>query len=112
VAGSVFGALSFATVSRGPGWRDGLSARVKLLGAVLASQFARDASERREHEAQAQAAHAARLGTMGMLAASLVHEITQPLAASLANAERAADLLAASSFDVEELRATIADVVP
>src|SRR5206468_8576800 len=111
VSGSVVGALSFATVSSDHEWPDALVSRVKLLGEVLASQFAREASERREHEAQAQAAHAARVGTMGMLAASLVHEITQPLAASLANAETAADLLAASSFDVEEIRATIADVV-
>jgi len=48
---------------------------------------------------------------MGMLAASLVHELTQPLAASLANAESAAELLDAASPDLKELRAAVADIV-
>ncbi len=111
IAGNVVGALSFATSSADHEWPDALIPRVKLLGEIFANAFAREASERREHEAQAQAAHAARVGTMGMLAASLVHEITQPLAASLANAETAAEMLATPSVDLEEIRATIADVV-
>jgi signal transduction histidine kinase len=61
---------------------------------VLASVVARTA-ERREHEAKAQAAHATRVGAMGAFVASLAHELTQPLAASLANAETGVRLLAA-----------------
>jgi FixJ family two-component response regulator len=72
---------------------------------------ARDAAERREQDAQTQAAHAARVGTMGVLAASLVHELTQPLAASLANAEMAAELLASPQPDLDELQATVGDIV-
>jgi len=48
---------------------------------------------------------------MGVLAASLVHELTQPLAASLANAQTAAELLAQASPDLAELRATVSDIV-
>ncbi|HYT98472.1 MAG TPA: ATP-binding protein, partial [Casimicrobiaceae bacterium] len=111
VSGNVVGALSFANSRVDRPWPDALISRVTLLGEVFASLLAREASERRERDAQTQAAHAARIGTMGMLAASLVHEITQPLAASLANAETAAELLAATSPNLEEIRATVADVV-
>ena len=48
---------------------------------------------------------------MGVLAASLVHELTQPLAASLANAETASELLAEPDPDLDELRATVSDIV-
>jgi FixJ family two-component response regulator/signal transduction histidine kinase len=111
VSGAVVGALSFATSREDRAWPDALLPRVKLLGEVFASVLARAAAERREQEAQAQAAHAARVGTMGVFAASIVHELTQPLAAILANAETAAEVLAAPSPDVDELRAMVADIV-
>jgi FixJ family two-component response regulator/signal transduction histidine kinase len=111
VAGSVAGALSLATSRERPDWPPAPVGRVKLLGEVFAGVLERGAAERREQEARAQAAHAARVGMMGSVAASLVHELTQPLAASLANAETAAELLAARAPDLDELRATVADIV-
>ena len=94
---TVTGALSLATASEDRTWPDPLISRAKLLGEVFAGAIAREASGRREQDARAQAAHAARVGTMGMFGASLIHELTQPLAAGLANAESAAELLAARS---------------
>jgi FixJ family two-component response regulator/signal transduction histidine kinase len=111
VSGAVVGALAFATTRADREWPNPLLPRVQLVGEVFAGTLARQAAERREQDAQAQAAHAARVGTMGVIAASLVHELTQPLAASLANAQTAAELLAAPSFDLDELRATVADIV-
>jgi FixJ family two-component response regulator/C4-dicarboxylate-specific signal transduction histidine kinase len=111
VSGTVVGALAFAAASEDREWPDELLPRTRLFGEVLAAALARDAAERREQEAQAQAAHAARVGTIGVVAASLVHELTQPLAASLANAETAVELLAEAAPDLDELRATVADIV-
>jgi FixJ family two-component response regulator/signal transduction histidine kinase len=111
VSGEVVGALSFATAREDREWPDALVPRVRLVGEVFASVLARREAERREQEAQAQAAHATRVGTMGVFAASIVHELTQPLAAILANAETAAELLAAPSPDVDELRPMVADIV-
>lgn len=111
VSDAVVGALAFAHTREDHEWPDSLIPRAMLLGEVLAGMLARQEAERREQEAQAQAAHAARVGTMGVFAASLVHELTQPIAASLANAEIAAELLAAPSPDLDELRATVADLV-
>lgn len=110
-SGSVVGALSFATVREDREWPDDLIPRARLVGEVFTSLIARTEAERREHEAEIHAAHAARVGTMGVFAASLVHEITQPIAAGLANAETVVDLLSQTSLDVDELRATAADMV-
>jgi FixJ family two-component response regulator/signal transduction histidine kinase len=111
VGGAVVGALAFAASTTDRDWPDALVPRVRLVGEMFASVLARRSAEARESEAQAQAAHAARVGTMGVLAASLVHELTQPLAASLANAETAAELLATPVPDIAELRATVGDIV-
>ena len=109
--GAMVGALAFAASTTDRDWPDTLVPRVRLVGEMFASVLARRAAEARESEAQAQAAHAARVGTMGVLAASLVHELTQPLAASLANAETAAELLATRAPDIDELRAAVGDIV-
>ena len=111
VSGAVVRALSFATVHEERDWPEGLVPRIALLGEVLASVLARDEAHRREQEARAQAMHATRVGAMGAFAASLAHELTQPLAASLANAETGVRLLAAPEPDLDELRATLADIV-
>jgi len=47
------------------------------------------ASERRFREAQMELAHASRVVTMGQLTASIAHEVNQPLAALITNAETA-----------------------
>jgi FixJ family two-component response regulator/signal transduction histidine kinase len=111
ISGRVAGALSLASTSEELTWPDALIPRVTLLGEIFATVLARDAAERREQDARAQAAHAARVATTGMLAASLIHELTQPLAASLANAQTAADLLASPAPDIAELRSAVADIV-
>jgi FixJ family two-component response regulator/signal transduction histidine kinase len=111
IGGAVVGAMAFVTARADSEWPDVLLQRARLVGDVFGTMLARQAAERGEHEAQQQAAHAARVGTMGAFAASLVHELTQPLAASLANAESASDLLATRSPDLKALRATVTDIV-
>jgi signal transduction histidine kinase len=111
VSRAVVRALCFATAGEERDFPQALIPRVELLGEVFASVLARDEAERREHDAKAQAAHATRVGAMGAFVASLTHELTQPLAASLANAETGVRLLAAPEPDLDELRATLADIV-
>lgn len=111
LSGIIAGALSITTTQDNPAWPNALVPRLQLLGEAFAGFLARQESERREFEAQAQATHAARVGTMGVFAASLVHELTQPLAASLANAQTAAALLEPKAPDLDDLRATVADIV-
>ena len=60
---------------------------------------------------RAELAHVARLSTMGELAASLAHELNQPLAAILGNAETAQKMLGRDNVDLAELRAICDDIV-
>jgi PAS domain S-box-containing protein len=55
-------------------------------------------------------AHIARVSMMGQLAASLAHELNQPLGAILRNAEAAELFLQEPSPDLDEVRAILADI--
>lgn len=61
-------------------------------------------SEQRYREIQAELAHACRVATMGQLSASIAHEVSQPLASTLASAQAAVRWLAAQPANVEEVR--------
>jgi FixJ family two-component response regulator/C4-dicarboxylate-specific signal transduction histidine kinase len=111
VGGSVVGALAFGAADERHDWPDAMVPRATLLGEVFATLLARQAAEQREQEAQAQAAHASRVSSLGVVVASLVHELTQPLSACLTNAETAAEVLAAPAPDLDEVRAAVADIV-
>jgi PAS domain S-box-containing protein len=56
-------------------------------------------------------AHVARITTMGELAASLAHELNQPLTAILSNAQAAQRFLTADPANVGEVRAILRDIV-
>ncbi len=76
----------------------------------------RDITERRRAELQArelrdELAHVGRVTTLAALTGSLAHEINQPLAAIMTNAQAATRLIAAPVPDLVELRAALADIV-
>ena len=82
-------------------------------GAVISQT---DITERKRAEIDAQRsraelAHFTRVSTMGELAASLAHELNQPLTGILANAQAAQRFLDARSPDLGEIRAILADIV-
>jgi C4-dicarboxylate-specific signal transduction histidine kinase len=62
-------------------------------------------------EAQTELAHVNRVTTMGLLAASIAHEITQPIAATVANGRAALRWLDARPPDLEEARQALTRIV-
>lgn len=54
--------------------------------------------------------HLNRVASMGHMAASLAHELAQPLAAILGNAQAAERLVSRPSPDIEEIRAALVDI--
>jgi PAS domain S-box-containing protein len=68
-------------------------------------------SERRYREMQMEVAHASRLATMGQLTASIAHEVNQPIAAAVTNAEAALLWLGARQPDLDEARQAIGRIV-
>ena len=58
-----------------------------------------------------QLAHVSRVGALGELAASLAHELNQPLAAILSNAQAARRLLDANPAELGEVREALGDII-
>lgn len=71
----------------------------------------RKAAELEARRIQNELAHATRLSVLGELAASLAHELNQPLAAILSNAQAARRFLAAPEPDLKEIREILDDIV-
>jgi signal transduction histidine kinase len=69
-----------------------------------------EAANRKLREAQAELAHINRVMTMGELTASFAHEVKQPLAAIVNNANAGIRFLATQSPDLEEVRQALVDI--
>jgi len=84
----------------------------KLIGF---SKITHDLTERKRAEealetTRAELAHVARVTTMGELAASIAHEINQPLTAVVANANACSRLLSAQTPDLDEVREAVVEI--
>jgi C4-dicarboxylate-specific signal transduction histidine kinase len=79
--------------------------------ALEAESRERKRAEEKLQQAQADLAHVSRITTMGELTASLAHEVNQPLAAAVTNANTCLRWLNRDSPDVEEARAAALRIV-
>jgi PAS domain S-box-containing protein len=95
--------------ARGRIYSDAHGKPVRTLGATI-DITARNHAETEAARQRNELAHVARVSTMGELAASVTHELGQPLGAILRNAEAAELFLQAPSPDLEEVRAILADI--
>ena len=95
--------------------KDGSRVPVLVGGATLDERgdavvvFVVDLTERKR--AEAELAHANRVATMGQLTASIAHEVNQPIAAAITNAETAVRWLARQPPDFEKTRQSIDRVI-
>jgi C4-dicarboxylate-specific signal transduction histidine kinase len=83
----------------------------RLRLALAASEAARRDAEERAHDSLAELARAARLVSLGAFAASVAHEVNQPIAAARANGEAALRWLAKDTPNIEEARAALQRLV-
>jgi PAS domain S-box-containing protein len=75
---------------------------------------AEEERERAEHAlqtAQAELAHVTRVTTLGEMSASIAHEVNQPLAAIITNAQATLRLLSRDVPDIQDARAGIAEAI-
>jgi signal transduction histidine kinase len=112
------GFLSVAAIRQERRRVSDLVARLTLLGDVFASALARQRAEQAMEETRRhreELAHVQRVTTLGELAGGLAHEVNQPLAAIVMNAQAADRLLAGtpapSASLGAELRGALADIV-
>jgi PAS domain S-box-containing protein len=68
-------------------------------------------NDRRYRETQMELAHANRVATMGQLTASIAHEVNQPIAATVTNAQAALRWLHAGSSHLEKVQQSLTSIV-
>jgi two-component system sensor kinase FixL len=104
------GAISLAMVQRERAWTEAEVQELRLVAEVFSNVLRRqDAEAEMDRHAQ-EAAHAGRVATLGELAASLAHELNQPLTAILSNANAARRFLEAAPPNLQEVREILADI--
>jgi PAS domain S-box-containing protein len=86
------------------------SGRVEFVGAIMDVSAAKRAEQKLRH-AQAELAHISRVTTLGELTASIAHEVNQPLAAVVTNAEAASRWLGAEPPNPDKAREILGDIV-
>jgi C4-dicarboxylate-specific signal transduction histidine kinase len=84
---------------------------VILAFALIASLSEQKRAEEALRQALADLAHVNRVTTMGELTASLAHEVNQPIAATVANANACLNWLAGDTPNLEEARASAMSIV-
>lgn len=107
----VFGALAFARLGAARKWGDDEIIELKLVAQIIGNVVGRQRAELREEQLRGELAHAMRVATLGEMVAALAHELNQPLAAILSNAQAARRFLADGEIDPGELRAILDDIV-
>ena len=97
---AAIGAFVLSNTHRERGWPQNVIDGARLLAEVFASLLARrlggereQAAERRAEQDREALGHMARVDMLGKLSASIAHQLNQPLAAILANAEAARTML-------------------
>jgi PAS domain S-box-containing protein len=109
--GQVFGALAFATLGKERPWRLDEITELKLIAQIIGNVVGRQRAEMREEELRSELAHAMRVASLGELASTLAHELNQPLAAILSNAQAARRFIASGEIEPGELNAILNDIV-
>lgn len=103
-------AISFGSFRKNYEWPDALVQRLRLLGEVIAAAVARKRADAEMAVHREQLAHTSRVATMGELAASIAHEVNQPLCAISSNAQTARKLLASEGVKESRIDECMADI--
>ena len=111
VGGATVGMVGFSTQTRFRRWPRQVLRRLHLVAEIYSNALQRQRAANANATLRAELTHVSRAATMGELAASLAHELNQPLAAILHNAEAIQSLLAVDNPDLDEIRAAVADIV-
>jgi signal transduction histidine kinase len=110
VGHSVLGGIAFGSFRKLYEWPDELVQSLKLAGEIFANAVARKRSEEKETRLRDQLALAGRVSLTGELAASIAHEVNQPLCAIISNAQTIQRMLGRGGFDLPELLEALDDI--
>jgi two-component system sensor kinase FixL len=105
--GHMGGLIVIMTPTRRTEWAEPLLGKLRIAADVLANALARMRAEAALRESRDELSHLTRVSAMGELAASLAHELNQPLTGILSNAQAARHILDANErrrrVDLQEI---------
>ena len=102
IGGEVVGAVGFATVRRERTWSLRLIHRLELVGQIFGYALERRHAVEENTLLRHELNHLSRTAVMGELTASLTHQLNQPIAAILINAEEIQNMLESAQPDLEK----------
>ena len=111
IAGSLVCVLTFGAVRRPCTWSAEVISRLHLAGEVFANAIARRQSKQRLVQKQQELTHVGRVADMGRLASVIAHELDQPLAAVVTNAQAVRNMLQTAEPDLAEADDALSDVI-
>jgi len=110
-AGVVVGAVGFGALHRKRQWSQALVRQLETVVEILGYALERKRTAIEMRRLRKELEYLSRINTMGVLAAALAHELNQPLAAILSNAEAIQSMLRNDRPDADESTAAIADII-
>ena len=111
VAGTTTGGLSLSLLGRERAWPDDLMRRLEFLAGIFASALLRRHNVMELEKLRNDLSHFGRVAAISELAASLAHELNQPLAAILNNAQAAARLIDDGAAGLKDVRVILSDIM-
>ncbi len=111
VGGMVVAAVGFGDLHRERVWPPRIVRRLQTIAEILGYALERKRVTLEVLQLRNELTYISRINTMGELAASLAHEINQPLAAIQSNAEAIQSMLEVKRPDLDEIKAAVADIV-
>lgn len=111
VGGEIVGGVTFGKFRSSRSWPPLLLQRLRLVAQVFANAQERKRTETELLKARNELAAASSSTMMGELAASIAHEVNQPLGAILANAQAARRLISTPGIEPEKIISAMSDIV-
>lgn len=111
IGGRVVSALSFGGLRLARTWPEDVIARLAIVGGVFASAVARARSEDEAQQLRGRLWHADRVARTAALTGAIAHELNQPLAAILSNAQAGLRYLEREAMDAGQMREILEAVV-
>ncbi len=111
VGNVVLGGITFGKFGSGHKWSPVVLQRLRVVAQVFAGALERKRIETELLKARGELSAASRSTMMGELAASIAHEVNQPLGAILANAQAARRLISAPDVGADKVTGALNDIV-
>lgn len=111
IGDGVVGGVGFSTHRRIKIWDTRLLKRLHLIAEVFANALERKRTAMRDAKLREELFRSSQAAVVGELAASVAHELNQPIAAILSNAEAIQSLLEGEQPDMAEIRTAINEII-